>query len=90
MGRKELEERYFRHRRKKVAELMEIRKDWTIADYKEWETGVAIPYENRVGVAFNVKTLPEWRSLMEEVLYHEYDINYIQECIDNESEEDNR
>lgn len=64
-------------RNKKVAELMEIRKDWTIADYEEWETDESIPYPSGRSIA-------EWRQHMEHVLYHNYDINYIQECIDNE------
>ena len=64
-------------RNKKVAELMEIRKDWTIADYEEWETDESIPYPSG-------RSITEWRQHMEHVLYHNYDINYIQECIDNE------
>lgn len=69
--------KYQSNKSKKVAELMEIRKDWTIADYEEWETDESIPYPSG-------RSIDEWRQHMEHVLYHNYDINYIQECIDNE------
>ena len=73
-------------RNKKVAELMGIRKDWTIADYEEWEPEESIPWvapilKARVSIP---RSIAEWRQHMEHVLYHNYDINYIQECIDNE------
>jgi len=59
----------------KVSELMTIRKDWTIQDFKdaysdEWEQ---IP-----------NTLEECHGQMEEYVYHTYSTEYIQECIDDE------
>lgn len=61
----------------RVQKLMEIRKDWTIADYEEWETDESIPHPSG-------RTLSQWREYMEETLYNNYDPDYIQECIDNE------
>ena len=61
-----------------VQKLMEIRKDWTIADYEEWKTDESIPHPSG-------RTLFQWREYMEETLYNNYDPDYIQECIKNES-----
>ena len=60
-----------------VRKLMDIRKDWTIADYEEWETDESIRFPSGM-------TLLQWRSHMEETLTNKYDPDYIQECIDNE------
>ena len=82
MGRKEWDaihtaRRWRAIRGNKVQQLMKIREDWTVEDYEEWETDLSIPYPSG-------KCISEWRRHMEQVLYHNYDINYIQECIDNE------
>lgn len=76
MGRKEWDDAGQAHS-DKVQQLMKIREDWTIEDYEEWETDLSVPYPSG-------KSISEWRRHMEQVLYHNYDINYIQECIDNE------
>ena len=61
-----------------VDKLMAIRKDWTIQDYKEayddgeWDV---IP-----------DTVPECLEKMEEHIYWRYDMDYIQECIENEKQ----
>ena len=68
MGRKEWADAGQTHS-DKVQKLMKIRADWKLADFEEWETGVAIPYENRVGVRFNVKTIPEWMRIMEQARF---------------------
>lgn len=71
-----IEERRINHD-ELVQKLMEIRKDWTIADYEEWETDESIRFPSGM-------TLREWRDHMEETLSNKYDTNLIQECIDNE------
>ena len=58
-----------------VQKLMEIRKDWTIADYEEWETDESFSHR---------WSIRRWREHMEETLYNNYDPDYNQECIDNE------
>jgi hypothetical protein len=60
---------------KLVSELMSIRKDWTIQDFKD-------AYEDEWD--FIPNTLEECHKKMEEYVYHTYDSDYIQECIDNE------
>ena len=59
-----------------VNELMEIRKAWTLPDFKEaygdgeWDV---IP-----------ESIQECRDQMENHIFHTYDPEYIQECIENE------
>jgi len=58
-----------------IDQLLKIRKDWTIQDFKdayadEWDE---IP-----------ETLKECHERMEEYIHHTYDEDYIQECIENE------
>ena len=59
-----------------IQQLMNLRKDWSMSDFKEsyadeWEE---IP-----------TTVKECQKQMEEYIFHTYDTDYISECIESES-----
>ena len=60
-----------------VSKLMEIRKGWTMQDFKD-------AYGD--GEWFEIpETLEECREQMEDYIHNTYDTDYIKECIEDES-----
>ena len=59
-----------------VSELMTIRKDWKIQDFKD-------AYEDEWDEFPDI--LKKCQDRMEEYIHHTYDTDYIQECINDES-----
>ena len=55
---------------------MEIRKDWKIPNFEEWE-----PFTT------DKKNIDEWRAHMNETLFNDYDIDYLKEVIEQEENE---
>ena len=70
---------------------MKIRRDWTLADYREWEEGCAVDAAMGDGPSlgysgFNRNSVEKYREYMEEALYDTYDKALLKECIEDEEE----
>lgn len=66
------------NRLQKIEALLTLRKNWTIQDFDDAYSDDWDWKPNRP------QTIYEWRQYMSDTLYHTYDEELIDECLDNE------
>ena len=66
------------NRQQKIEALLALRKNWTIEDFEDSYSDDFDWKPNRP------QTIYEWRQYMSDALYHTYDEELIDDCLDNE------